>query len=82
MTRNKKMIISAVLVSATALAALVSYEGSTSALIERFPNVDPKILRKAHKQMIKDALAQKLPDATSDEDYDKIFLSLVEKMSK
>lgn len=77
MTKNQ-MILSAVIVSAFALAAYVTREGSLGVLIERFPDVDPKIVKKVHKEMIREALRGKYANSVlSDEDYDLIFMSKV-----
>lgn len=69
---TKKIAVTAIVV--VGLATWFYYEGTTQALMERFPTIDPKIVRKVHKKMLLDVLRGKYPDASTDADYDVIFL--------
>lgn len=78
MTKTK-IILSVAVVVVTAFA-VVAYEGPLHSLMERFPDVDPKITRKAHREMFKESFQGKYDwidktDAT--DDLDRIFLAKV-----
>lgn len=78
---NNKMILSAALISATALAATASYRGSLHALKQRFPDTDPKVVTKLHREMFKEALTGKLETDGTDEAYDFIFTEKLRNLS-
>jgi Fe-S-cluster formation regulator IscX/YfhJ len=64
-------------------AAVVSYvvHGFNNALIERFPTIDPKIVRKVHREIVMESLAGKYNNIeTTDEVFDKIFIEKVAKL--
>lgn len=76
MSKIKIALIAAVVL--VPIGYWISFEGSTGALIERFPDVDPDIVRKVHKEMFLEALASgsKGP-ALTDEQCDAIFRNKV-----
>lgn len=72
MPARRKMILAAI--AALLIWKYIQFEGSTGALVERFPDVDPSIVRKVHKEMYKEALAGKYNQmGSADEDWDTIF---------
>jgi len=78
-----KIILSTVTVTIVAVTAMyVQYVGSTEALVERFPDIDPKIVRKLSKEMYMEALTGKYADIESTDDaLDKIFLEKVQLLN-
>jgi hypothetical protein len=71
-------------VALTAVGAIIAWQifnfyGSEAATIARFPDLDPKLVKKAHRKMIKLALKQDpaIMNASSDEDYDTILRDIV-----
>lgn len=69
----KNALLGGLTAALIAALAFVQFVGSNDALVERFPDVDPDVVYRIHKEMIKDALAGKLADVKNDEAYDEIF---------
>ncbi len=58
------------------LTSYLLYEGSIGAICEQFPNIDRKIVRKVHKEMVREALAGEYADIEmSDSDFEALFIS-------
>jgi Fe-S-cluster formation regulator IscX/YfhJ len=77
-----KIILSAAVVVVSAFVAYASYEGPLQALMERFPDIDPKIVRKVHREMFKEALVGKYSEfQTDDATLDRIFLVKVQELT-
>jgi hypothetical protein len=78
------------LIATTALGLFVAWQfisvfGSEGALMERFPDIDPDLVVKAHRQMYFAALrgeSAAIKNAESEEDFDKIFLEIIETLKK
>lgn len=87
MTKIKIILLSSVGLIGTAFAAMwVSFEGSTGALIEQFPDIDPTIVRKVHKEMWLESFKGTYNDIDDDADgstgeYNRIFLEKVQKLT-
>jgi hypothetical protein len=80
MTKNK-IILSAVGFVITAFAARVYWEVPIVALMEQFPDIDPKIVRKVHNEMFMETLTGKNGEGrTDDAELDRIFLEKVQKL--
>ena len=74
-----KMNVIAFLITSTVCVAFYQYArfvGGQEALVARFPDLDPEVIRKIGKQMILNALKGKYNnrDTSSDEMWDEIFL--------
>lgn len=78
MTKNK-MILSAS-IAAISSVGVIWHVGTREATLERFPNVDRKIAKKAYTKMILETLAGQHTTASTDEDYDKIFMDIVKDL--
>lgn len=77
MTKAKIGIVVALALGAAA-AVWLQFEGSNGELERRFPEIDPKIVRKVHKEMLREALAGEYNNVyVTDEDYDELFRSKV-----
>jgi len=77
-----KIILSVTAVVVTAFAAYAAYEGPLQALIERHPDIDPKIVRKVHHEMFMEALRGKYNDIVTDDDaLDKILIEKVQLLT-
>lgn len=59
----------------------VSFVGSTEALKERFPDIDPDVVYEVHKIMWKKAITGQLADVDTNDDavMDKLFLLEVDR---
>lgn len=56
---------------------------SEIALFERYPEIDDKIIIKAHRIMVRRALIGTYNDhPETDEEYEKIFLDIVKELQK
>lgn len=80
---NRKIVIIApALIAVTgSIAYVISFYGSEAALIDRFPDIDYKIVVKVHRQMFRDALRGKMSDVpNTDEAMDEIFLARVQEL--
>jgi hypothetical protein len=63
------------------IAAAVQVAGSEGAIIDRFPDIDPSNVKKAHKIMLKRTAAGKYLDLEMTYDVcDKIFLDIVQEL--
>ena len=83
MNTSTKIILSATAaVIVTTFAAFTTYEGSLQALMENFPDVDPKIARKVHYEMCKETLFGKYEGKTDDETLNKLFLAKVQELTQ
>lgn len=74
---NKKQTASALFITAVVGFAAVFVKGSEAAIAELHPEIDPKILRKAHRQFLKDTLTDRTTiDETkaTDEELDAYFM--------
>lgn len=83
MTKTK-IILSAVVVGVTILAARIAvFEVPVVSLIERFPQIDRKIVRKAYREVLTDAFTGKYNGINTDNDaeWDKLFLAKVKKLT-
>lgn len=79
---NTKIILSVTAVVVTAFVAYAAYEGPLQALIERHPDIDPKIVRKVHHEMFMEALRGEYNDfETTDDVLDKILIEKVQKLT-
>ena len=77
MSKAKIGIIAALALGAAA-AVWLQFEGSNGELEKRFPDIDPKIVRKVHKEMIREALAGEYDGVyVTDADYDDLFKTKV-----
>ena len=66
---------------ATRLAWRVSFEGSQAALEERFPHIDPSIVRRVHKEMVRESFRGNSPVSGEDDAaHDALFLEKVAKI--
>lgn len=67
------------IISVVAACWFLQFEGSSGALIERFPDVDPTIVRAVHKEMFREALAGEYSELDLDDDSvcDAIFMAKV-----
>jgi hypothetical protein len=84
MTPVKKVLVILLALKGVQFAWAVYFEGHQRALEERFPNVDPSIARKVHKEMFREGLRGNYADMNGldeDEYYDKIFLEKVERLT-
>jgi hypothetical protein len=80
MSKGKMLVV--VLLGATALATFISYAGSLGALADLHPEIDRKILKKAHREMILDSLKGRNAEIVdNDEEIDKRFLQKVQKFT-
>lgn len=83
MSKTKIAILSATVVTLITLAWQLQKLGSEVALMERFPNIDPKIVVKAHRQMIKNTFKGMYNDRDmTDAVNDEIFLEIVQTLTK
>jgi len=82
-TKNKIILSTVIVTAAGALAYWFSILGSEIALFERFPDIDPKIVVKAHRKFIRETLKGTYKDRVivTDEDHDKVFLEIVEALT-
>jgi hypothetical protein len=70
-----KLIALVALPSVAALLCWFQYEGSTQKLIERFPMFHPTVVRKVHKEILRETLAGQYNGVDLDEsDYDALFV--------
>lgn len=77
-----KLIIPALLALGVG-AYYIQILGSENALFERFPDFDPKLVVKVHREFVKDTLAGKHNGTDlTDEVCDKIFLQMLSKYTK
>jgi hypothetical protein len=73
-TKTRIALIAVVVLSSAAVLWHIQFEGSTDALCERFPDIDPSIVRKVHKEMVRETLAGEYNDIElNDENCDEIF---------
>lgn len=80
---NKKVLFIIPLIPVLHFALRVYWEGHQSVLEDRFPDVDPTIVRRIHKEIMKEALRGTLPgDPKTDEDYDAIFHEKLKNFTK
>lgn len=73
----KKTIIVAALAAVGTIAYWFSFLGSEVALMERHPDIDPKIVVKVHRKLFRDVLFGRMPDHPddyTDEELDVIFI--------
>lgn len=84
MTIKKKILIAITAAVITRFAALVYWEGHINAIVERFPDIDPTIVRKLHREMFVEALRGKYKDMDTDDPaiMDEIFLDKVHELNK
>lgn len=85
MNKTKIFAIAATAVGVVSVAAYVfSIYGSEVALMERFPDIDPQVVIKAHRKMIRATFAGAYEnvDTSTDEAMDAIFLSIVNDIQK
>lgn len=70
MSHKHKIIalVGAGVLSAVAAMYWIQFEGSTAALIAKFPDVPEDIVRKVSKEMVREALAGKYNDIDTDDD--------------
>lgn len=79
---NHKIKIALALVTAIAASGtIISVLGSEAALMDRFPDIDPKIVVKAHRKMFFAALRGEVADDPSDEGLDALFLEHVRQIT-
>lgn len=77
---NKTKLIAAVVLVGAAYAAY--HLKHQSIIVDRFPDIDPKVVRKAYKTMMKRALAGAYADMDdSDETMDRIFRDIVQEQT-
>lgn len=77
---NKTKLIAAVVLVGAAYAAY--HLKHQSIIVDRFPDIDPKVVRKAYKTMMKRALAGAYADTDdSDETMDRIFRDIVQEQT-
>lgn len=75
---TKKIIVVLALAGAAYAAYIRIHE---NIIVRRFPNIDPKIVRKAHSIMTKRAFnGDYMYKDNSDETMDAIFLAIVEEI--
>lgn len=83
---NKKaVLIGTFLVGCGALGFAKTWMGYIKMLEERFPEIDPKVIRKAYRKFMMLAITQKIAVSDlNDEEMDKIFRALAyeERFSK
>jgi len=82
---NKKTIVISSIATVTVIVSVVAVLGSEAALVDRFPDLDPKLVRKAHRKMLRMAMTQDpqiVAQTMMDEDYDRILRNLVAEMQK
>ena len=76
---NKTTLIASVAVIGAAYVAYVRIHANI--IVKRFPDLDPKIVRKAHSIMMKRAYAGAYADLVdSDETMDAIFRAVVQEL--
>lgn len=69
-----KLIAAALSVAFLAGAyAFAQFVGSTDALIKRFPDVDPDVVQRIHKEMVLEALQGAYAGLSDDAEYDRVF---------
>lgn len=80
---NKKTAIISVVALLAVGYSYFTVLGSEVALFERFPEIDPKIVVKAHRIMLRRAVTGQYNEhGESDEDHDRIFLDIVNELQK
>jgi len=83
---NKKTIAIALAAVITAFGAVQYFTmlSSEVALFERFPDIDPKIVVKAHRTIIRGIWTGKYnsTDMSDDAACDRLFLEVVETLTK
>ena len=74
---KKILIITAAALGLSGVAYYISILGSEAALMDRFPNHDPKILVKASRQMLLEAWSGKYNDIDTEDDkvLDNIYIA-------
>lgn len=82
MNRNTKITVSVIAIAAiTRFAWRVSFEGSQAALEERFPDIDPTIVREVHTEMVREAFRGTHID-DDDASHDSVFYEKVAKLTQ
>ena len=83
MSKTKILITAASAVGVFVAWNFVSFAGSTFALYERFPNIDRKVVAKAHRIMCMNAYRGRYNQVDlTDEKCDEIFLDIVTDLTK
>jgi hypothetical protein len=78
---NKTKLIAAVVLAGAAYAAYLHIHSSI--IVKMFPDIDPKVVRKAHTIMVKRGMAGAYADMdNSDETMKRIFLAVVQEIQK
>lgn len=79
---KKAALIATVLVGAIVLGATKTWNDYIAQIEERFPDMDPQIIRKTYRKMMLKSITGKLAVSDlTDEDMDKIFLALAEEQT-
>jgi len=78
---NKKLAITAVAAVVVVGAAAVSVLGSENALFEQYPDIDPKVVVKAHRKMLFRTITGQYGSDLTDEQCETIFLALVQEIT-
>jgi hypothetical protein len=81
-----KTTLTAVAAFAVTGVALVTYKYHQihfKIILDRFPNLDPKVVKEAYKEFMKNAAVNKYGDMSnfSDEKMDRLFLDIVRKQT-
>lgn len=77
---NKTLLTASVVLMGAAYAAY--HLKHQSIIVNRFPDIDPKVVRKAYKTMMKRALEGHYADMDdSDETMDRIFRNIVREQT-
>jgi len=85
MSKLKILAIAApVVLCLSGVAFYIQYVGSTEAIVERFPEIDPTIVRKISAEMTREAFTGKYSDIdiTDENVCDNIFLRKAEQYQK
>lgn len=79
MNKIKLIAVLGSIVGTSYIAYQVWVVGHDIALQERFPNIDPMLVNKIHREMLRDTYAGKLDDVNTDEELDAEFMRRVQE---
>lgn len=84
MDNNTKTAIAVAVVAIAVVGATVQMKSLSNQVVERFPDIDPKVARKAYRKMMLKAAAGQYTDAELSDDaaMDKLFLVEAMKLDK
>jgi tRNA A37 N6-isopentenylltransferase MiaA len=82
MLKKTLITLTLVLLGGTSLYLTVVMYGSEAALYERHPSIDRKVVKKAHRRLVRAAMRGELKDVDTNDDeaMDRIFLGIVRTM--